>query len=297
MLELQCAEDLLALGRATGKTLPALVVEYESELSGQPAAEIYETMHHRLQIMKESVEQGLDDPGALAHLAKGYGLKMKMAADEGRLVGGQQLQRITMYALAVAQHNASLGRIAACPTAGSCGVLPAALLCIAEDRGADDGALVDALLTAAGIGTVSAMQGPISGAEGGCQAECGVASAMAAGAVVELAGGSAEAVFDAASLALQNLLGLVCDPVAGLVEIPCITRNACAAGNAVMAADMVRAGIPAVIPFDETVRAMKQIGRAMPESLRETSKGGLAASSTAKRIHRRMQREHQLEEE
>lgn len=296
-MELNSAAELLQWCEETGWTVPEVVIAYESQRSGESPDVIVAAMERRLDVMRISVERGLDDPGTFAHLAKGYGRKMAVAAQDGRLLGGPQLQRITMYSLAVAQHNAGLGRIVACPTAGSCGVLPGALLAVAEDLEVSQGDLVNALFTAAGIGTVSAAQGPIAGAEGGCQAECGVASAMAAGALVFLMGGTGTAIFDAASLALQNLLGLVCDPIASLVEVPCITRNACAAGNAVMCADMIAAGIPAIVPFDETVHAMKQVGRAMPESLRETSKGGLAVTPTGRRIQRQMQREHSLADE
>ena len=296
-MELTSAADILRWCEDTGWTIPEVVIEYERLRAGESADTIISAMEERLQVMRDSIQAGLDDPGTFAHLAKGYGRKMCEASQAGRLAGGEQMQRITMYSLAVAQHNASLGRIVACPTAGSCGVLPGALLAVAEDLGSTDQQLIEALFTAAGIGTVSAAQGPIAGAEGGCQAECGVASAMAAGAILYLLGATADQIFAAASLALQNLLGLVCDPVAGLVEVPCITRNACAAGNAVMSADMIAAGIPALIPFDETVHAMKQIGRAMPESLRETSKGGLAVTPTGKRIYRQMQREHNLADE
>ena len=293
-MELNSAAELLQWCEDTGWTVPEVVIQYESARSGESAADVIQSMGQRLAVMRTSVTQGLADPGTYAHLAKGYGRKVAEAANDGRLIGGPQIQRITMYSLAVAQHNASLGRIVACPTAGSCGVLPGALLAVAEDMAVTDEQLVNALFTAAGIGTVSAAQGPISGAEGGCQAECGVASSMAAGALIYLMGGTGKEIFDAASLALQNLLGLVCDPIASLVEVPCITRNACAAANAVMCADMTAAGIPAIIPFDETVHAMKQVGRAMPESLRETSKGGLAVTPTGRRIHRQMQREHSL---
>ncbi len=292
-MELANAAALLALCEAENKTIPEAVIEYEHIRSGVDPAAIRQQMHGTLAVMRESVAKGLADPGTYAHLAKGYGQKVREAGQQKRLIGDPQLQRITMYSLGVAQHNASLGRIAACPTAGSCGVVPGALLATAGQKETDE-RLVDALFTAAGIGTISAAQGPISGAEGGCQAECGVASAMAAGSLMYLMGGTNAQIFDAASLALQNLLGLVCDPIASLVEVPCITRNACAAANAVMCADMAAAGIPAVVPFDETVNALKLIGRSMPDSLRETSKGGLAATPTGRRLNNELNQTHRL---
>src|SRR5690606_41536151 len=164
----------------------------------------------------------------------------------------------------------------------------------AEELGSGEEELIDALLVMGGVGIVSAAQGPSSGAEGGCQGECGVASAMAAGAVVYLAGGSGEAVFGAASLALHSHLGLVCDPVASLVEVPCLTRNATSAVTALAAANMALAGIPALIPYDEVVGAMKAVGKALPESLRETSLGGLAATPTGQRLAQRLQEKHRL---
>lgn len=295
-MELTSAAALLAFCEAEGKTIPEAVITYESILSADDPEAIRHHMQETLEAMRESAAKGLDDPGAYAHLAKGYGQKMREAARQNRLVGDTQLQRIAMYSLGVAQHNASLGRIVACPTAGSCGVVPGALLgTVGQDE--TDERLVEALFTAAAIGTVSAAQGPISGAEGGCQAECGVASAMAAGSLMYLMGGSSQQIFDAASLALQNLLGLVCDPIASLVEVPCITRNACAAANAVLCADMIAAGIPAVVPFDETVHAMKLIGRSMPESLRETARGGLAATPTGRRLSHDLKQAHQLKQD
>jgi L-serine dehydratase len=282
----------LCAQRAQG--LARVVAEYEAFRSGITVQEVRERMGETLQVMRVSVEKGREDQGRLSHLINGYGRLFEQAGREGRLLGGSLFRNAILYALSVGQYNASLGRIVACPTAGSCGVVPGALLAAAEELESSDEELIEALLVMGGVGIVSAAQGPISGAEGGCQAECGVASSMAAAAVVNLAGGSPEQVFSAASLALQSHLGLVCDPLASLVEVPCVTRNATSAAVALSAANMALAGIPAVVPYDEVVGAMKAIGRAMPESLRETSLGGLAATPTGKRLAQEMRERHQL---
>jgi L-serine dehydratase len=282
----------LCAQRAQG--LAQVVAEYEAFRSGITVQEVRERMGETLQVMRVSVEKGREDQGRLSHLINGYGRLFEQAGREGRLLGGSLFRNAILYALSVGQYNASLGRIVACPTAGSCGVVPGALLAAAEELESSDEELIEALLVMGGVGIVSAAQGPISGAEGGCQAECGVASSMAAAAVVNLAGGSPEQVFSAASLALQSHLGLVCDPLASLVEVPCVTRNATSAAVALSAANMALAGIPAVVPYDEVVGAMKAIGRAMPESLRETSLGGLAATPTGKRLAQEMRERHQL---
>lgn len=175
-----------------------------------------------------------------------------------------------------------MGRIVAAPTAGSCGILPAALLTIAEERNIPDKDVVMALFTASAVGLVIANKASIAGAEGGCQAECGAASAMAAAAIVEMCGGTPEMCEHACAIALKNILGLVCDPVAGLVEIPCIKRNAGGVANALVAAELALAGIGSAIPADEVILTMKKIGDIMSPALKETAEGGLACTPTGK---------------
>jgi L-serine dehydratase len=187
-------------------------------------------------------------------------------------------------ALSASETNACMGKIVAAPTAGSCGILPSVLMTIATERKLDDEQLVMALFTASAVGIVIANKASISGAEGGCQAECGSASAMAAAALVELCGGSPAMVEHACAIAIKSVLGLVCDPVAGLVEIPCIKRNAMGAANAFVSADMALAGIESKIPVDEVIHAMKVIGDCMNPAFKETAEGGLAATPTAKRL-------------
>jgi len=187
-------------------------------------------------------------------------------------------------ALAVAEINACMGKIVAAPTAGSCGVLPAVLLAVEESRQVSEKELLLALFTAAGLGMILAERASVSGAEGGCQAEIGSAAAMAAAAAVELAGGSPRQTADAAAIAMKSMLGLVCDPVGGLVEVPCVKRNATGATIALAAAEMALAGVKSAIPIDEVIDTMGEIGKQMPCSLKETAQGGLAVTPTGRRI-------------
>ena len=216
------------------------------------------------------------------------GEKMERFLDEGKGLCGDYIGRVIMRALKMGECNACMRRIVAAPTAGSCGVLPAVLLTYEELNRETEERMIEALYVAAGIGQVIAERASISGAEGGCQAEIGSASAMAAGALAYLQGGSPQAVIHAAAMALKNLLGLVCDPVAGLVECPCIKRNALGAMNALISADMALAGIPSLIPFDETVMAMRSVGRLMSPDLRETARGGCAATPTGRAIRKKL---------
>lgn len=221
-------------------------------------------------------------------LVGGEAQKVHARRLEGSLLCGDFIGRIMERALRVAESNACMKRIVAAPTAGSCGVVPAVLLTMQEEKEFPDKEMIHALYTAAGIGGVIAVRASLSGAEGGCQAEIGSASAMAAGAAAALLGGDAAAVSHAAALALKGLLGLVCDPVAGLVEIPCVKRNVIGAVNAVTSADMVMAGIRSKIPPDEVIDAMKSVGHALPADLRETGKGGLAGTPEGQVIRERM---------
>ena len=212
------------------------------------------------------------------------GEKMERFLDEGKGLCGDYIGRVIMRALKMGECNACMRRIVAAPTAGSCGVLPAVLLTYEELNRETEERMIEALYVAAGIGQVIAERASISGAEGGCQAEIGSASAMAAGALAYLQGGSPQAVIHAAAMALKNLLGLVCDPVAGLVEVPCVKRNVIGAVNAAAASEMAAAGITSVIPPDEVIDAMQAIGRKIDTSLRETREGGLAVTPTARKL-------------
>ena len=238
--------------------------------------------------MKISIQEGIKKTES------GYEIRGKMFKDYGMLLDrymqgnktllGDRAARAVAYAVSVMEVNCSMGKIVASPTAGSCGVLPAAIMSVIETHNLDDEKAVEGLLTAGLIGAIIGRNASLSGAQGGCQAEIGSASAMAAAAAVEMTGGTPGMALDAAAFTLKNIMGLVCDPVAGLVEIPCVKRNGLGVLNALMCADMVSSGIVSVIPFDEVVAAMAKVGRQMPVSLRETSEGGIADTPTARKI-------------
>ena len=235
-------------------------------------------MRQALAVMRESVTQGLDPKTrSVSGLTGGNAAKYMAAALTGRTAGGSLMGRICARALAVAECNAAMGRIVAAPTAGACGILPAALLTMQEEYGCTDGQLVDALYVAGAFGLIIANRASIAGAQGGCQAECGSAAGMTAAAVTFLKGGSPRQQADACAFALMNLMGLVCDPVHGLVEVPCVFRNVGAVSVALSAADMALSGIDCPIPCDEVIDAMRQVGDALPSTLRETGEGGCAA--------------------
>lgn len=246
--------------------------------------EIYEKMEHSYEVMAEADQKGeAQDVKSASGLTGGDAWKMAGYA-RGQTLTGKILPAAMKTALAVSEWNAAMGRIVAAPTAGSCGILPAALLTMERERGCSRKQCVMALFTASAFGMVIANRASISGAQGGCQAECGSASAMAAAALVELGEGSPGQSAHAAAIALKCVLGLVCDPVAGLVEIPCIKRNASGVATAFMAAEMALAGIESAIPVDEVILAMKRVGDAMAPSLKETAEGGLAATATGHRL-------------
>lgn len=235
-------------------------------------------MRQALAVMRESVSQGLDPKTrSVSGLTGGNAAKYMAAALTGRTAGGSLMGRICARSLAVAECNAAMGRIVAAPTAGACGILPAALLTMQEEYSYTDGQLVDALYIAGAFGLIIANRASIAGAQGGCQAECGSAAGMTAAAITFLKGGSPRQQADACAFALMNLMGLVCDPVHGLVEVPCVFRNVGAVSVALSAADMALSGIDCPIPCDEIIDAMRQVGDALPSTLRETGEGGCAA--------------------
>ena len=234
-----------------------------------------------ISVMRASVKAAVDDPQpSMGGLIGGEARRLYQLDPAGAICDSLTLRAIT-YAMAVLETNASMGRIVAAPTAGSAGVLPGVLLALADERGYTDAQLNRAVANSAAIGMLVARVSTVSGAEGGCQAEVGTASAMAASAAVELAGGSPAQCLDAAAIALSGLMGLVCDPIGGLVEAPCQKRNATGAVNALVAAQLALAGVESTIGFDETVWAMDTVGRSLPFELRESALGGLAATPTA----------------
>jgi L-serine dehydratase len=248
--------------------------------------EIFQQMAANYRVMAECIAPGCDEQlKSTSGLTGGSAYKMKKVSESGKSLTGSLLSGALYRALAVSELNASMGRIVAAPTAGSCGILPAALLTMEQEKGCSVHDCVMSLFTASAVGMVIANNASLAGAEGGCQAECGAASAMAAAAIVELAGGTPHMAGQAVAIALKNILGLVCDPVAGLVEIPCIKRNASGVAGAFVAAELALAGIDSAIPADEVIWAMKKVGDAMSSTLKETAEGGLAATPTGKRLH------------
>jgi L-serine dehydratase len=289
MLSYKSIQELVDRAVTGGKKISEVIMEDQARVLGRSEAELCREMKERLDVMKESLRKGLsqENPSLSGLVGKNAHL-LQDAMARGKLLGGTVFDGAMLRALAIAEVNAAMGRIVAAPTAGSCGILPGVLLTAAEKLGASEDEQVKALFTASGIGMVITKIAGVSGASGGCQAECGSASAMAAAAVVELAGGTAEQSAHACAIALKNILGLVCDPVAGLVEVPCVKRNAGGAANALAAIDLALAGIKSVIPVDEVIQAMRQIGQAMPTALKETSLGGLAITPTGCRLAKQL---------
>ena len=248
----------------------------------------FEKMRSTWRAMVESVDTYRADRRSVSGLVGGDAQKMWDYAAAQETLCGPYLQEVIATALCVAESNACMHRIVAAPTAGACGVLPAVLVPLYRRGTVDEDAIVRALYVAAGIGAVIGYRASISGASGGCQAEVGTAAAMAAGALVDLRGGTPDQIGHAVAMALKNLLGLVCDPVAGLVEVPCVKRNVVGAVNAVSCANMALAGIDSAIPCDEVIDAMGRVGRQLSPDLRETGAGGLAATPTGRAIARRL---------
>lgn len=281
---------LLADTQAAGGAISETVLRAQTADGESSPEEAYSRMRSRLEVMRQAVEQGLR-PGRRSPSGLSGGDAAKLGAAAGHSLCGGILAVTMARALAVAEHNACMGKIVAAPTAGSCGILPGVILSVGEAVGASERAMVMSLFTAAGFGMVTATRASVSGAECGCQAECGSASAMAAASAVELAGGTPEMAAHAFSLAMMNELGLVCDPVAGLVEVPCIKRNASCAANALASAEMAMAGVAADIPADEIIDAMGAVGRMLPAALRETAAGGCAATPTGRAAAERLFRQ------
>ncbi|MFX1561886.1 MAG: L-serine ammonia-lyase, iron-sulfur-dependent, subunit alpha [Promethearchaeota archaeon] len=285
-MEYQTLNELIKLASRNKKRIGEIVLAEEASQEGESPDTIRGQMVISWQVMLQAIQRGItEDIKSVSGLSGGDGKQVSQVAPKYL---SRPVAEAAAKALGVAEVNASMGKIVACPTAGSCGIVPAALTLAKEKLNLSDEDIIISLFTAAGIGIVCSINASISGAEGGCQAECGVAAAMAAGALTELAGGSPTMVGHAVALCLSNMLGLVCDPVAGLVEIPCILRNAGALMQALLAAELALAGVKSRIPPDEVIDAMREVGEALPESLRETAQGGLANTPTAKRIQRKL---------
>ncbi|CAN7703057.1 L-serine ammonia-lyase, iron-sulfur-dependent, subunit alpha [Paenibacillus sp. LjRoot153] len=278
-------KQLAEVCAAEGLTIAEVMLADQSQESGKPPEYVFDKMRAYYQIMKEAVTKGLtEDTTSRSGLTGRDAQRVASYLTTTEASLGEEACKAMAYALAVSEVNASMGRIIATPTAGSCGIIPGVFISSQQRFGWEDDHLVKGLLCAGAIGYVIANNSFVSGAEGGCQAEVGSAIGMAAGALVELRGGTPEQAMHAVGLALKNTLGLICDPVGGLVEIPCIVRNGFGAVNAMAAADMALAGVRSVIPSDEVVHVMYEVGTAMPEKHRETAKGGLAQTPTGRKI-------------
>ncbi len=275
-------QELVQQAEDQNKKLYEIMIEQEVELTEKSREEVISRMAKQYQVMKNSAVKGLEGVTSYSGMTGGDAKKMDAYIKNGDILTDSTLLKAVSYAISINEVNASMGLICASPTAGSSGVLPAVVLALQDKLGMDDEMTMMHLFTAGAFGFVIANNAFISGAAGGCQAEIGSASAMAAAAAVEMAGGTPTQAAHAMALALKNMLGLTCDPLAGLVEVPCIKRNAAGASNAIMAAEMALAGIETKVPWDEVISAMYNIGLAMPVTLRETSLAGLAVTETGK---------------
>ena len=282
-------EQLLEAARVEDSTLSSLVLQQQAKEMECSPQSVFERMEHQYDVMTQAVHKGLE-PGVISNsgLTGGDANRLAASISGNTHLCGDLFTGALARAMAVAEINAAMGCIVAAPTAGSCGILPAAVITMQLEKGISKKDCVMSLFTASAVGMVIAKNACLSGAQGGCQAECGSAGAMAAAAIVELAGGTPDMIGHAVAIAIKNTLGLVCDPVAGLVEIPCIKRNASGVANAFVAAELALAGIKSAIPADETISAMKNVGDGMPSSLKETGEGGLAGTPTGQRIYRQL---------
>ena len=277
---LKAVEKIVALAEEKNITFPEAVLLLDSKESGISVEEIRARMGERLADMRRSVREACANT-IPCRIEEPMGAKLRA---HGGGMAGEFIAAASATAMEVASYNAVMGRIVAAPTAGSCGIMPGCLVSLYEDRGFSKKEIVMSMFTAAAFGMVIAHRACIAGAQGGCQAECGSASGMVAASMVELSGGTPKQCADACAIAIGNQLGLVCDPVAGLVEIPCIKRNVSGIMIAFSAADMALSGIASEIPVDECIDSMGEVGRSLPASLRETALGGLASTPTGIRL-------------
>lgn len=281
-MDFKKAAELLSLCKEYDKPISQIMMDCECEMTEKPLDEIRSRMAVSLQIMKDATKEAINQPSqSMGGLIGGESRKLSDLQSSGKNIAGNLISKAIAYSMGVLEVNASMGLIVAAPTAGSSGVIPGVLLALQEEYDFTDDQIIDALFTCSAIGYLAMLNATVAGAVGGCQAEIGVAAAMAAAAVVELMGGTPEQCTDAASTVLMNMLGLVCDPVGGLVEYPCQNRNASGASNAIVAAEISLAGIHQLIPLDEMMDIMYTVGKKLPAELRETALGGCALSPSA----------------
>jgi len=280
-LNFKSGRELLEKCTEKGISIAEACILREMELYGRSREEIIADMDKSYRIMRNAIERGVtEDLVSMGGLIGGEAKKLKMRRESTPPVCGSIVSKAMGAAMGVMEVNASMGLIVAAPTAGSCGILPGALITAADEFGKSDEEIVKALFSAAAIGVIITRNATVSGAEGGCQAETGAAAGMAAAGIVELMGGTPLQALDSAAICLKNIMGLICDPIAGLVEAPCQKRNAIGVANALISSELVLAGIGSIVPFDEVVQSMYEVGKRMPMELRETALGGVASSPT-----------------
>ncbi|MDF2909164.1 MAG: sdaAA [Sporolactobacillus laevolacticus] len=285
----QTIEELVHIANRQQISISEVMIRTEMETTGRSREEIFSKMAGNLDVMEQAVQRGInEDIKSRSGLSGGDARLLQHYLDSGRSLSGSVLLDAVSKAMATNEVNAAMGIICATPTAGSAGVVPGVLFGLRQKLNPSRKQMVDFLFTAGAFGFVVANNASISGAAGGCQAEVGSATGMAAAAAVELAGGTPEQSAHAMAIALGNMLGLICDPVAGLVEVPCVKRNAIGASSAIVAADMALAGIKSLIPCDEVIEAMYRVGRMMPVALRETALGGLADTKTGRALKKKI---------
>ena len=284
MIEYHSIQNILDLCKEQDKKIWEVVLQADMDESGASGEQVFEKMRFMYRAMQEADQSYEANLKSQSGMVGGDGEKMRQYNATGKNLCSEYSSLAMEKALKMGESNACMKRIVAAPTAGSCGVIPAVLLSYEENKNAEEDELVKALFVASGIGKVVAENASIAGAFGGCQAEIGTASSMAAGALAYLQGADNEQIMQAATYALKNMLGLACDPVGGLVEVPCVKRNVAGVVNAISSAQLALAGITSVIAPDDTIDSMRRIGNDLPSCLKETSKGGLAVTESAKRI-------------
>lgn len=282
-------KELLNICNKNNLSLAEFAIQYEMESKSCKRIDVINNMRKILSVMRESSNEGQEKKVySVSGLIGGDAYKVRKYLEAGKSLTGDVMVKAMARALSCSEVNASMGRIVACPTAGSCGILPSVILTAGEKLNLTDDEMILGLLSASAVGMIIAQNATLSGAEGGCQAECGSGAAMGAAATVEMMGGTPEMALNAAAIVIKNILGLVCDPVAGLVEVPCAKRNFAGAVSALTTADLVMAGVYSKIPFDDTVDAMYKIGKNLPSSLRETAQGGLAVTKTGLELNKKV---------
>lgn len=276
--------ELVELAETRGCKISEVMIQQEMTVTRRTREEVIALMDANLKVMEQAVERGLAGVKSHSGLTGGDAVLLQKYIEKGKFLSGETILDAVSKAVATNEVNAAMGTICATPTAGSAGVVPGTLFAVRQKLNPTREEMIEFLFTSGAFGFVVANNASISGAAGGCQAEVGSASGMAAAAIVEMAGGTPSQAAEAMAITLKNMLGLVCDPVAGLVEVPCVKRNAMGAANAMVAADMALAGITSRIPCDEVIDAMYKIGLTMPTALKETAEGGLAATPTGREL-------------